>query len=146
MGVPALLVDFPRPGAPDYSERAKLLGRQWPVFWKVGNNFFRPISTLGIFGYAFSAYAASKATAGGVKGDWRIYAVAAVCHLTNVVHSAINMQPLNEKIEALSGSVGEKHEAMAVELAETWIQRNYVRIVCPLIAGTLALFQTAGIA
>lgn len=201
MGVPALLVEFPAatgaegttPG-PAVVARAGLLGRQWPVFWLVGNRFFRPISTLGIVGYGSAAVACflargatmtasmAMATAGRnssssnsiitVRGDWRVYALAAVCHLVTVVHSAVNMQPVNEKIEALgilgvaeeeeeeeldgsknnssSSSSRRRHDKAALrpELAETyartWIRYNTVRLITPVVAGTLALTQILG--
>ncbi|KAK8049950.1 hypothetical protein PG994_011680 [Apiospora phragmitis] len=150
MGVPALLVDFPKPSAPGHAERARLLGRQWPVFWAVGNVFFRPISTLGIFGYGYTAWVARAGGAAGTArlGDWRWYAVAAACHLVTVVHSAVNMQPINEKLDALSepavdGKDGKKVEArLAESYARNWISYNTVRLITPVVAGSLALWQT----
>lgn len=146
MGVPALLVDFPPPSSPDHADRARLLGRQWPTFWKVGNVFFRPISTLGIFGYGYTAWAASSQTGslGGSRlGDWRVYAVSALCHLITVVHSAINMQPINEKLDALSEREpkGRVDSKLAESYARKWIKFNTVRLLTPVIAGTLALSQ-----
>ncbi|KAK8055894.1 hypothetical protein PG993_001121 [Apiospora rasikravindrae] len=148
MGVPALLVDFPKPSAPGHAERARLLGRQWPVFWAVGNVFFRPISTLGIFGYGYTAWAARSAIPGSSRlGDWRWYAVAAACHLVTVVHSAVNMQPINEKLDALSAvDVKDKSPGGEARLAESnarkWISYNTVRLITPVVAGSLALWQT----
>ncbi|KAI0128693.1 hypothetical protein BJ170DRAFT_682478 [Xylariales sp. AK1849] len=141
MGVPALLVDFPAPTSPDYAARARLLGRQWPVFWAVGNVFFRPISTLGIFGYAYTSYAAS---AGNRRlGDWRLYALSAICHLITVIHSAANMQPINEKLDALKEPKAAGVEAgMAEAYARQWIKYNTVRLIMPLLAGSVALWQT----
>jgi hypothetical protein len=159
MGVPALLIDFPPPTSPSQPAAARHLGRQWPVFWAVGNVFFRPISTLGIFGYAFAAYnafatASSSAGGGGVshayettrgsrlQGDWRLYAVSAACHLVTVVHSAVNMQPINAKIDGLKN---EGVSTAELEKAEYWARRwaklNLVRLVMPLVAGSLALSQ-----
>lgn len=60
MGVPALLVDFPPPSSPGHAAAARHLGRQWPIFWSMGNVFFRPISTLGIFGYGYAGYCAYR--------------------------------------------------------------------------------------
>ncbi|KAK0664268.1 hypothetical protein DIS24_g770 [Lasiodiplodia hormozganensis] len=141
MGVPALLVDFPHPSSPEHAARAQHLGRQWPTFWAVGNKFFRPISTLGIFGYAYTAWAASQGN-GGLRGDWRLFAVSAVCHLVTVVHSAINMQPINEKLDGLGDPKSGRSDASQAEAyARTWIRRNSVRIAMPLVAGTVALFQ-----
>ncbi|KAI1809556.1 hypothetical protein GGS20DRAFT_281301 [Poronia punctata] len=139
MGVPALLVDFPPTSSPEHAERARLLGRQWPTFWKVGNVFFRPISTLGILGYGYAAW-------DGRIGDWRVYAVSAMCHLITVVHSALNMQPINEKLDALSGEKGKGKgkgvdREMAEEYARRWIRYNTVRMITPVVAGTLALIQ-----
>ncbi|CAJ2506740.1 Uu.00g079260.m01.CDS01 [Anthostomella pinea] len=148
MGVPALLVDFPAPSSPDHAARAHLLGRQWPVFWAVGNVFFRPISTLGIFGYAYTSWAAANQQQGLVGGnplgDWRLYAVSALCHLVTVIHSALNMQPINEKLDALSepkGSSRVDHKE-AEKYARRWIKYNTVRIITPVVAGSLALWQT----
>ena len=135
MTVPTLLVDFPPLGHPDHSARATLLGHQWPVMWVVGNNFFRPISTLGIFGYGFAAWAARG---GGLKGDWRLYALGAACHLSTVVHSAINMQPLNDQLDRLSMS---EDKTKAVQLARDWVKCNKWRIFFPFVAGSAALWQ-----
>ncbi|KAJ8131167.1 hypothetical protein O1611_g2457 [Lasiodiplodia mahajangana] len=140
MGVPVLLVDFPPPSSPDHADRARLLGRQWPTFWKVGNVFFRPISTLGIFGYGYTAWAASQGT-GGRLGDWRVYAISAMCHLITVVHSALNMQPINEKLDALKEPKGRVDSKLAESYARKWIKFNTVRLITPVIAGTLALTQ-----
>ncbi|KAK4168443.1 cytochrome P450 [Cladorrhinum sp. PSN259] len=161
MGVPALLVDFPNPTSPDHAAAARRLGRQWPVFWRVGNVFFRPISTLGIVGYAFASYAAYRSSSsttsssligtrfgsGGVEGgaDWRLLAVSAVCHLVTVVHSAVNMQPLNGKIDALRGEGGggvKVDVSLAEWYARRWIKLNLVRLVMPAVAGSIALWQT----
>ncbi|KAI1881572.1 hypothetical protein JX265_000398 [Neoarthrinium moseri] len=141
MGVPALLVDFPSPTSPDHAARVRLLGRQWPVFWAVGNVFFRPISTFGILGYGYTAYAASSGS--GRLGDWRLYALAAACHLVTVVHSAKNMQPINEKLDALKEPKAPGVDSAEAEAyARRWIKFNSVRLVMPLIAGSVALWQT----
>ncbi|KAI1435124.1 hypothetical protein GGR50DRAFT_703421 [Xylaria sp. CBS 124048] len=192
MGVPALLVDFPPPSSPSHASRAQLLGRQWPTFWKVGNVFFRPISTLGIFGYGYTAYIVSSSASasasasspsssslGRLGGDWRLYALSALCHLVTVVHSAVNMQPINEKLDALKYEKGEGEAAaaeeeeaeddnddeegkkkkrkkkkkeggrkavdvdtrLAEEYARRWIRFNTVRLITPVVAGTIALTQ-----
>ncbi|KAK4443472.1 hypothetical protein QBC34DRAFT_430723 [Podospora aff. communis PSN243] len=145
MGVPALLVDFPPPTSPSHAAAARHLGRQWPTFWSVGNVFFRPISTLGILGYGFVAFSAYNNPY--ARRDWRFFAVSAFCHLVTVVHSAANMQPLNEKLDALSTVEGSEVKGKVdVSLAEwyarRWIRLNTVRIVMPLVAGGLALYQT----
>ncbi|KAJ2986406.1 hypothetical protein NUW58_g5045 [Xylaria curta] len=141
MGVPALLVDFPPPSTPEHASRARLLGRQWPTFWKVGNVFFRPISTLGIFGYGYTAWAVSSQGTGGKLGDWRVYAISAVCHLITVIHSAMNMQPINEKLDALKEPKGQVDSKLAESYARKWIKFNTVRLITPVVAGTLALTQ-----
>ncbi|TRX91271.1 hypothetical protein FHL15_007876 [Xylaria flabelliformis] len=142
MGVPVLLVDFPPPSSPEHAARARLLGRQWPVFWRVGNVFFRTISTLGIFGYGYTAWAASSLAAGGMRGDWRAYTFSAACHLTTVVHSAINMQPINEKLNALEDPKGGNVDSkLAESYARKWIKFNTVRLITPIIAGSVALTQ-----
>lgn len=139
MTVPALLVDFPPPSSPEHSARATLLGRQWPLCWAVGNTFFRPISTLGAIGYAFSAYQASQSLT--AKGDWRLFAFAAFLHVTNIIHSAVNMQPINDKLTALA-TPSEKGQMGAEALARSWAKGNLLRVICPVIAGTIALWQT----
>ncbi|KAI1277588.1 hypothetical protein F5Y07DRAFT_79936 [Xylaria sp. FL0933] len=144
MGVPVLLVDFPPASSPEHAARARLLGRQWPTFWKMGNVFFRPISTLGIFGYAYMAWAASAQGANGRLGDWRLYAASALCHLITVTHSALNMQPINEKIDALKEPKGLADTKLAESYARRWIKLNTLRIISPVIAGTLALTQILG--
>ena len=141
MTVPALLVDFPAPGSPQHGDRARLLGRQWPLCWTVGNQFFRPISTLGFLGYAYSAYATYK-EGSRARGDWRVYAVSAVMHLTTILHSAINMQPLNDKLEALAGRAGEKALMEAEPIARKWASWNMLRLVTPTVAGILALYNS----
>ncbi|KAK6073673.1 hypothetical protein SCUP515_08584 [Seiridium cupressi] len=145
MGVPALLVDFPPPSSPDHSARVRLLGRQWPVFWAVGNVFFRPISTFGILGYGYTAYCAASASPSTSYrlGDWRLYALAAACHLVTVVHSAANMQPINVKIDALKEPKGPGVEAAKAEsYARKWIKYNTVRLIMPAVAGSVAFWQT----
>ncbi|KAK7934937.1 hypothetical protein PG985_000432 [Apiospora marii] len=144
MGVPALLVDFPAPGSPTHAERARLLGRQWPIFWEVGNRFFRPLSTLGIALYGSAAWAARQQG----RGNWKLLAVAACCNILTAAHSAINMQPINERITALGTAPApgdNKAEATGDEKAEEYARRwgrlNLLRVVMPLIAGTLAMSQ-----
>ncbi|ETS84716.1 hypothetical protein PFICI_02741 [Pestalotiopsis fici W106-1] len=144
MGVPALLVDFPAPSSPDHAARARLLGRQWPVFWQVGNVFFRPISTFGIFGYGYTAYCAGSSSSYRL-GDWKMYALAATCHLVTVLHSAANMQPINEKLDALKEPKGSQpgvEVAKAESYARKWISYNTVRLIMPMVAGSVALWQT----
>ncbi|KAK3380970.1 hypothetical protein B0H63DRAFT_474679 [Podospora didyma] len=153
MGVPALLVDFPRPSSPEHPAAVRHLGRQWPVFWEVGNVFFRPISTLGIFGYAYTSWTARDNSINGLGalglpglsglGDWRFYAVSAACHLITVLHSALNMQPLNNKLDGLrEPKASGVDENLAEYYARRWIKLNSVRIVMPLVAGTTALWQS----
>jgi Domain of unknown function (DUF1772) len=93
---PSFAVDFPKPSSPEHSARTRLLGRQWPHYWTVGNRFFRPTSTLEALGYGFMTWVAYR---GGphAKGDWRLYAVATAMHVITIVHSAVNMQPINNQ-------------------------------------------------
>ncbi|KAF2787569.1 hypothetical protein K505DRAFT_257406 [Melanomma pulvis-pyrius CBS 109.77] len=140
MTVPALVVDFPPPGSPQHADRARLLGRQWPLCWTVGNRFFRPISSLGFLGYTYAGYAVyNEGTR--ARSDWKLFAVAAVMHLTTIVHSAVNMQPLNDKLEALAGRTSEKELGEAETIARKWASWNRLRLLTPLIAGSLALSQ-----
>lgn len=141
MTIPALLVDFPPAGMPGHADRARLLGRQWPLCWSVGNVFFRPISTLGVLGYGYAAYSIYK-EGYQAKSDWRLFAVASAAHLCTVLHSAMNMQPLNDKLEALAGRASEKALMEAVPIAERWARWNLVRLVTPVVAGGLALWQS----
>ena len=141
MTVPALLIDFLPPGSPHHADRARLLGRQWPLCWTVGNQFFRPISTLGFLGYAYAGYSVYKE---GIRarGDWKLFAVAAVMHLTTIVHSAVNMQPLNDKLEALAGRANERELSQAEKVARKWASWNRLRLITPVVAGSLALWQS----
>ena len=140
MTVPALLVNFPRAGTPEHKDRARLLGRQWPLCWTVGNQFFRPISTLGFLGYAYAGYSVYRE---GMlaRSDWKLFGVAAVMHLTTILHSAINMQPLNDKLEALAERSNEKELSEAESIATKWASWNRLRLVTPTIAGGLALWN-----
>lgn len=73
-----------------------------------------------------------------MKGDWRLFTFAALCHVANVVHSAVNLQPINAKLDVI-GTSDEK--APAVQLATSWINCNKWRVVFPLIAGSTAIWQ-----
>ncbi|KAF2125058.1 hypothetical protein P153DRAFT_300633 [Dothidotthia symphoricarpi CBS 119687] len=140
MTVPALLVDFPAANSPSHKDRARLLGRQWPLCWTVGNQFFRPISTLGFLGYAYSGYAVYSEGA-LARSDWKLFGVAAIMHLTTILHSALNMQPLNDKLEALAGRANDKELVEAETVARKWASWNRLRLVTPTIAGGLALWN-----
>jgi hypothetical protein len=143
MTVPALLTDFPDPKFHDFSTRATLLGRQWAVCWTAGNVFFRPISTLAALGYAFSTYNAQRSST--VVTQWTPFAVATLMHVVIILHSAINMQPLNDKLASLnpeakgSDSVAAASQAGAEGCLRKWATFNWVRIIAPLIAGVLAI-------
>lgn len=143
MSVPALLVGFPPSSSPDYAARVSLLGRQWAVFGAVGHGFFKRISLFELLGYAYTGWAARGRGRG--LGDWRLYALSALCHLVTVVHSAANMQPLNSKLEGQKSPEATKTDvAEAENFARSWIRRNILRIAMPFIAGTSALWQLAG--
>ncbi|KAF2111159.1 hypothetical protein BDV96DRAFT_500034 [Lophiotrema nucula] len=143
MTIPALLVDFPAPGSPGHADRARLLGRQWPLCWTVGNQFFRPISTLSFIGYTYAAYSVYKADDKS-RGDWKLLAVAAGLHFVTIVHSAVNMQPLNDKLEALATRSSEKELYEATDVATKWARWNLLRLVNPVVAGTCAIYQMLG--
>lgn len=138
MTVPALISSFPSATASpqDHSTRVRVLAVQWQLMHKIGNSFFRPISTLAIFGYAYGAYSCYH---GKMRGDWRLYAAAAVCHIANVVHSAVNLQPCNDKLDALG--TGKVDDSQAVDFATYWINCNKWRIVFPFFAGGQAIYQ-----
>lgn len=143
MSVPALLVDFPSSQQADHASAACRLRRQWRIFFHVGNVFFRPISTLGIVGYAYASLAAAASAVGPgaetrrvADSDWRPYALSACCHLVTVVHSALNMQPLNRRILEDNGP-----ETLVIAAnASRWARLNLVRLVMPLVAGSVALW------
>lgn len=83
--------------------------------------------------------------------------MAAGCHLVTVVHSAVNLQPLNERIMALGGEEGKEElkggnaqgdgdgakadVARAEDMARRWAKLNLLRMVMPLVAGSLALWE-----
>ena len=128
MTLPALISDFPPRSSPEHSQRAALLGRQWPICWTVGNNFFRPISTISTLGYAATGVMLYREG----RDEWKWFALGALLHVSVIVHSAVNMQPLNDKLTALGGTTSdgkgkvEKQDAGdAVELATKWIRWNY---------------------
>ncbi|KAF2733023.1 hypothetical protein EJ04DRAFT_298300 [Polyplosphaeria fusca] len=135
--IPALLIDFPSPGTKDHTSRARLLGRQWPLCWSVGNQFFRPISAFGIFGYAYTAYQTYRAN-DRIGGDWKLLAVAAGMHVATLVHSVVNMQPLNDRLEGLA-KASEKELGEAEGIARKWARWNLVRLVNPAVAGVCAI-------
>lgn len=152
MTLPAMIVDFPAPSSPDYKVRAHILGKQWPVCWSVGNVFFRPISTISTLGYAFSAWSLYRSNSLAEKKDWRIFALGALLHVSVILHSAINMQPLNDQLAALAGvgtdgkgtasAVASKNsDGKAVEIATNWIRGNYYRLLVPMVSGGLSLYQ-----
>jgi hypothetical protein len=138
MSVPAVLVDFPDPASPSLPLAARKLARQWRVFYDMGNIFFRPINMLGIAGYTYTSSIVRRRE-GMLPGSgtcWKVYALAAACHMVTVVHSAVNMQGLNKRILKMKNGAD-------VELAEhdvrKWGRLNLVRLVMPLLAGLIAL-------
>jgi len=148
MTLPSLIIDFPKSTSPDYKVRAQLLGKQWPVHWRVGNNVMRPISTIATLGYAFTAWSLSRSPLR--TADWRFFAVNAILHVSVIVHSAVNMQPLNDKLAALngkatdgtgSGKVLTADEGKAVEIGTSWMRKNYYRLMVPMITGVISLSQ-----
>jgi hypothetical protein len=151
MTLPSLILDFPKYTTPEYNVRAQLLGKQWPVHWVVGNNVMRPISTLATLGYAFSAWSFSRTSSLlSEKPDWRFFALNAILHVSVIVHSAVNMQPLNDKLAALAGTgtdgkgrgkVASQDEGRAVEIGTKWIRRNYYRLIVPFTTGVISLSQ-----
>lgn len=152
MSVPALLVDFPKPASPDHPAAVRRLARQWRVFWAVGNAFFRPISNLGVANYAYAAWKAhsssSSASNDGLDLDWRLLALATACHVVTVVHSAAYLQPINARLMALEGAgleegsvAGAADVVRAEGLARRWARLNLLRMVMPLVAGSVALLE-----
>lgn len=146
MSVPALLVDFPAPASPAHPARARLLGRQWAVFWRVGTGFFRPLGVAGALGYGWAAWAArARARGRPAVAHYYCYAAAAACHVVILVHTAVNLQPLNARLEGLkaAGPIGRGGEE-AEAVARRWMALNLVRLVMPVLAGGLALWGALG--
>ena len=142
MSVPALLVNFPKISSGQHRLAAQQLGHQWPVFWQAGNVFFRPISVLGIFGYAYASFEAASAPSARL-GDWGLYALAATCHLVTVVHSAVNLQPINAQLQGMSEPEIPRVDIEKTEkLARQWIKLNLVRVLTSFVAGSAALLQS----
>ncbi|KAF2397029.1 hypothetical protein EJ06DRAFT_158222 [Trichodelitschia bisporula] len=133
MTLPALLAHWPMDG-PARNARIQLLSRQWPVCWVVGNQFFRPLSTLTTVGYAYTAWSlwAGPRTV-GTTHDWRPFAANALLHFTVIVHSAINMQPLNDRIAAADDEI--------FEVGTKWMRLNLYRLAIPLVTGVVAMWQ-----
>lgn len=75
------------------------------------------------------------------RSDWKLFGVAAVMHLTTILHSALNMQPLNDKLEALAERASDKELGEAENIARKWASWNRLRLVTPVLAGSLALFN-----
>jgi hypothetical protein len=122
----------------DYNTKTTLLGKQWAVSKFAGNAFFRPISSLGFLGYAFSAYSSR----GGATGmDWRAFALAAAMHGVVILHSAVNLQPMNEKLVALGKGDVNFGRMGPEEMLRRWGRLNWVRAFVPVIAGGAALWQ-----
>lgn len=75
--------------------------------------------------------------------DWRVFAMSTACHLITVLHSALNMQPINNMLDGLRDP---KTSGVDVSLAEyyarRWIKLNLLRLAMPVVAGSLALWQT----
>lgn len=142
--MPALIADFPTRDQPTYNARSSLLGRQWPLCWTVGNIFFRPMSTLSTIAYAYLSFPALR----DLDVDWRLFAVAFALSAGTIVHSAVNMQPLNDRLAALAEVEKQAKTSFArkedtVDLACRWARLNLVRVVFPLIGGSLVLSQIA---
>jgi uncharacterized membrane protein len=95
---------------------------------------------LGFLGYAYAGYSVYRE---GMlaRSDWKLFGVAAIMHLTTILHSAINMQPLNDKLEALAERSGEKELVEAEGIARKWASWNRLRLVTPVVAGGLALWN-----
>lgn len=83
------------------------------------------------------------------REEWKWFALGALLHVSVIFHSAVNMQPLNDKLTALGGTTSdgkgkvEKQDVGdAVDLATKWIRGNYYRVVVPMISGSIALWNT----
>jgi uncharacterized membrane protein len=95
---------------------------------------------LGFLGYAYAGYSVFRE---GVlaRSDWKLFGVAAVMHLSTILHSALNMQPLNDKLEALAERASEKELGEAENVAKKWASWNRLRLVTPVVAGGAALWN-----
>lgn len=138
MSIPALLLDFPEPSSPEHFAAARRLGQQWPVFWNVGNVFFRPLSMLGLFGYLVATFTTPVHPSG-------LYVFSALAHLITIVHSAVHMQPLNERLHALADvhyedGTADVDIAEAEAMAWRWADLNHTRMFMPLLGSAVALY------
>jgi hypothetical protein len=102
-------------------------------------------------GYSFTAWSLARNSSFTEKRDWKWFALGALLHVSVIVHSARNMQPLNDKLAAFArvgtdgkgtGSVKLEDEGRAVEIATKWIRGNYYRILIPTVTGCINLYQT----
>lgn len=75
------------------------------------------------------------------RSDWKLFGVAAIMHLSTILHSALNMQPLNDQLEGFAERAGEKELREAENVARKWASWNQLRLVTPVIAGGLALWN-----
>lgn len=141
MTIPALLDDFPSTSSPEHASRSRQLGKQWNSCVVAGNYFFRPSSSAGALGYAFTAYHTSRSLVS--RSDWRLYGFCAVLHAIVVVHSAVNMQPINVRLVDMGTRTQEKKAEDGEGMLRSWAKLNLVRLVCPLIAGTVALYNSS---
>lgn len=68
-------------------------------------------------------------------------------HLVTIVHSAVNMQPLNDLLAALDASSKEakgrngSDQVGAEALRRKWGNWNVVRVITPTVAGIIAISQ-----
>ena len=75
--------------------------------------------------------------------DWRVFAISATCHIITVLHSALNMQPINNKLDGLRDPKASGVDVSQAEYyARRWIKLNLLRLAMPIIAGSLSLWQT----
>jgi uncharacterized membrane protein len=75
------------------------------------------------------------------RSDWKLFGLAAIMHLSTILHSALNMQPLNDKLEALAERASEKEMDEAENVARKWASWNRLRLVTPVVAGGLAMWN-----
>ena len=94
---------------------------------------FLSLSAVGIFGNAFIAYSAYY---GKSRIDYRMYLLAAILHVVDVVYSVSRLAPLNEKLLALRSEGGQK--IVAVQAARDWAEANARRLYLLAAAGILA--------
>ena len=97
---------------------------------------FLSLSALGIFGNAYVAYSAQH---GRLMADSRVFALAALFHVADVVYSINRLGKLNKKLLDVNKG-GDK--LVAVSAVRDWAQANWRRVYLLVGAGIAGLSQS----